>query len=68
MLATGACLEELPAEKKLGVRIGGCNPEDPTGDTTKLAEFTAWVGGMWHTSASVNPSNGDPLKSDILRS
>ena len=33
---------------------------DPTGDTTTSTEFTAWVDGMWHTSASVNPSKEDP--------
>ena len=62
MLATEACLEEL------GVCIGGSNPEDLRGDTTTLAEFTVWVGGMWRTSASVNPSKEDQSESDIPRS
>ena len=66
-----ACLVELPAiperDKVLGVCICGSDPMDPTGETTTLTEFTAWVGGMWQISASVNPSNGDPSESDILR-
>ena len=53
VLAMKVCLEEL------GVRIGGSNPEDLTGDTTTLVESTAWVGDMWRTSASVNPSKED---------
>ena len=38
-----------------------------TGETTMSTESTAWVGGIRRTSASVNPSNGDPSESDITR-
>ena len=61
VLATEACLEEL------GVRIGGSNPVDLTGDNTILAQFNAWVGGMWRTFASVNPPKEDPSEPNILR-
>ena len=53
-----ACLDKLEVCK------WGSNHVDLTGETTILVESTAWVGGIWHTSASVNP----PSDSIILRS
>ena len=62
MLATEACLEELPViperDNDVGVCIWGSDPMDPMGDTTTSTDFTAWVGSMWRTSASVNPAIG----------
>ena len=72
MLATEACLAELPAiperDKELEVGIRDSVPMDPTGETTTSIESTAWVGGMWRTSTSVNPSNGELSDSDIRTS